>query len=108
MLENAFLGLWNLLWTITGPAGQWNKKLRSNPGMINLQHNAIFRFFFYVCHVNKSVSISCQLFTQFKKPVPEPVAGKTDGSTKYGRGRDWNVDLIPKFILAGGKFNEFS
>ena len=22
---------------------------------------------------------------------------------KYGRGRDWNVDLIPKFLMADGK-----
>ena len=22
-----------------------------------------------------------------------------------GRGRDWNVDLIPKFLMADGKFN---
>jgi Rab GDP dissociation inhibitor len=27
--------------------------------------------------------------------------GKPD--EKYGRGRDWNVDLIPKFLMADGK-----
>ena len=24
----------------------------------------------------------------------------------YGRGRDWNVDLIPKFLMADGKVTE--
>lgn len=23
----------------------------------------------------------------------------------FGRGRDWNVDLIPKFLMANGKLN---
>jgi len=23
---------------------------------------------------------------------------------QYGRSRDWNVDLIPKFLMASGKF----
>lgn len=35
------------------------------------------------------------LFTKFGMPKP-------DGDT-YGRGRDWNVDLIPKFIMANGQ-----
>ncbi|CAG0881141.1 unnamed protein product [Darwinula stevensoni] len=34
------------------------------------------------------------LFSQFGLPEP-------DGS--YGRGRDWNVDLIPKFLMANGQ-----
>lgn len=34
------------------------------------------------------------LFTKFGLPAPD------EG---YGRGRDWNVDLIPKFILANGQ-----
>jgi len=35
-----------------------------------------------------------ELFTHFKvdKVVPE----------EYGRARDWNVDLIPKFLMASG------
>ena len=50
MLENAFLGLWNLrFWTITGPAGQWNKKLRSNPGMIDLINIMLFSGFSCTC-----------------------------------------------------------
>jgi RAB protein geranylgeranyltransferase component A len=24
---------------------------------------------------------------------------------KYGENRDWNVDLIPKFVIANGKYN---
>lgn len=24
-------------------------------------------------------------------------------SEKLGRGRDWNIDLIPKFLMANGK-----
>ena len=27
----------------------------------------------------------------------------TDGVEAYGKGRDWNVDLIPKFLMANGK-----
>ena len=34
--------------------------------------------------------------------------GKTlDDENKYGRPRDWNVDLIPKFFMAGGKLTCF-
>lgn len=36
-----------------------------------------------------------ELFTKFGAPAP-------DEST-YGRGRDWNVDLIPKFLMANGQ-----
>lgn len=35
------------------------------------------------------------LFTQFGLPAPD--------AAQYGRGRDWNVDLIPKFLMANGK-----
>jgi len=35
-----------------------------------------------------------QLFQYFNKPVV---------GDKFGRGRDWNVDLIPKFLMANGK-----
>lgn len=34
-----------------------------------------------------------ELFTRFGAPAPD------EG---YGRGRDWNVDLIPKFLMANG------
>lgn len=33
------------------------------------------------------------LFRKFKAPPPDE---------SYGRGRDWNVDLIPKFLMANG------
>ncbi|OWF52775.1 Rab GDP dissociation inhibitor alpha [Mizuhopecten yessoensis] len=36
-----------------------------------------------------------QLFDHFKQPAPV--------DDKYGRPRDWNVDLIPKFLMANGK-----
>jgi Rab GDP dissociation inhibitor len=36
------------------------------------------------------------VFEHFNQPIPEDIA-------KYGRGRDWNVDLIPKFLMADGK-----
>ena len=32
---------------------------------------------------------------------------KTPEEGKYGRGRDWNVDLVPKFIMAGGELTKF-
>jgi len=35
-----------------------------------------------------------ELFKKFSAPDPEE---------SYGRGRDWNVDLIPKFIMANGQ-----
>jgi Rab GDP dissociation inhibitor len=34
-----------------------------------------------------------ELFSKFKQENP---------GEKYGRGRDWNVDLIPKFLMANG------
>lgn len=34
-----------------------------------------------------------ELFSKFKQENP---------GDKYGRGRDWNVDLIPKFLMANG------
>ncbi|XP_077296950.1 GDP dissociation inhibitor [Arctopsyche grandis] len=34
-----------------------------------------------------------ELFTRFGAPTPDET---------YGRGRDWNVDLIPKFLMANG------
>nr|QBH73829.1 rab gdp-dissociation inhibitor [Thermobia domestica] len=35
-----------------------------------------------------------ELFTRFGAPAPDET---------YGRGRDWNVDLIPKFLMANGQ-----
>jgi len=35
------------------------------------------------------------LFTKFGLPEPD--------QQQYGRGRDWNVDLIPKFLMANGQ-----
>uniref|UniRef100_A0A0V0J8Z9 Rab GDP dissociation inhibitor n=1 Tax=Schistocephalus solidus TaxID=70667 RepID=A0A0V0J8Z9_SCHSO len=36
-----------------------------------------------------------KLFERFNKPYPP--------DERYGRNRDWNVDLIPKFLMAEGK-----
>ena len=33
----------------------------------------------------------------------EKFGRKDKPSESFGRGRDWNVDLIPKFIMADGK-----
>ena len=35
------------------------------------------------------------LFSKFGLPEPD--------QAQYGRGRDWNVDLIPKFLMANGQ-----
>lgn len=35
-----------------------------------------------------------ELFSKFGLPAPT--------ENQYGRGRDWNVDLIPKFLMANG------
>ena len=51
-----------------------------------------------VCKTSKYECISnilLQLYQFFKKP---------EVGDKYGRGRDWNVDLIPKFLMSNGKF----
>lgn len=34
-----------------------------------------------------------ELFAKFGAPAPDE---------SYGKGRDWNVDLIPKFLMANG------
>lgn len=36
-----------------------------------------------------------ELFAKFKMP--------TDSLDEFGKGRDWNVDLIPKFLMANGQ-----
>merc|ERR1712025_904174 len=36
-----------------------------------------------------------ELFSKFGLPEPD--------QAQYGRGRDWNVDLIPKFLMANGR-----
>lgn len=36
-----------------------------------------------------------ELFSKFKMP--------TDNLDEYGKGREWNVDLIPKFLMANGQ-----
>lgn len=35
-----------------------------------------------------------QLYRRFKVPRP---------AEALGRGKEWNIDLVPKFFLAGGK-----
>lgn len=39
------------------------------------------------------------MFTLFKK---DPPSGE-----EYGKGRDWNVDLIPKFLMANGMITNY-
>lgn len=45
-----------------------------------------------------SVTLS-QLYSKFKQ---NPIS-KEELEAKYGRDRDWNVDLIPKFLMANGE-----
>lgn len=40
------------------------------------------------------ILIIAQLYKHFEKGTPPE---------SMGRGRDWNVDLIPKFLMADGK-----
>lgn len=47
-------------------------------------------FFLYLA---ASITPLEELFSKFKNENP---------GDKYGRGRDWNVDLIPKFLMANG------
>lgn len=39
--------------------------------------------------------VSLQLFKRFNIPGSPPES--------MGKGRDWNVDLVPKFLMANGK-----
>lgn len=50
--------------------------------------------FYFLSNLMSGVWFSVQLYKHFKREgtVPE----------KMGRGRDWNVDLIPKFLMANG------
>ena len=50
---------------------------------------------FEQCLLSPSRTAPLQLYTHFKKGDKSP--------EKYGRGRDWNVDLIPKFLMASGE-----
>ncbi|KAK9509689.1 hypothetical protein O3M35_006948 [Rhynocoris fuscipes] len=45
------------------------------------------------CILSGMLSVSEELFSRFGAPAPDET---------YGRGRDWNVDLIPKFLMANG------
>lgn len=49
--------------------------------------------FFLVSYLPASITPLEELFSKFKQENP---------GDKYGRGRDWNVDLIPKFLMANG------
>ena len=60
-----------------------------------------------VLHVDKqdhyggessSVTLS-ELYAKFKQ---HPL-GKEEIESKFGKDRDWNVDLIPKFLMANGE-----
>lgn len=53
---------------------------------------ALFSFFSLPL-IAASITPLEELFTKFGQPSP---------GDKYGRGRDWNVDLIPKFLMANG------
>lgn len=48
---------------------------------------------FSPCSFAASITPLEELFSKFKVDTP---------GEKYGRGRDWNVDLIPKFLMANG------
>lgn len=59
----------------------------------------------YICltlldNSDSSISVSyplSQLYKRFSLPDSPPES--------MGRGRDWNVDLIPKFLMANGQFH---
>lgn len=59
----------------------------------------------YICltlldNSDSFLSVSCpllQLYKRFSLPDSPPES--------MGRGRDWNVDLIPKFLMANGQFH---
>lgn len=46
-----------------------------------------------LCFFPASITPLEELFKKFNAENP---------GEKYGRGRDWNVDLIPKFLMANG------
>lgn len=48
-----------------------------------------------VSNVYKVLPFLSQLYKRFSLPGTPPES--------MGKGRDWNVDLIPKFLMANGK-----
>lgn len=50
-------------------------------------------FLFFCSIIAASITPLEELFAKFKQENP---------GEKYGRTRDWNVDLIPKFLMANG------
>jgi len=49
----------------------------------------------YYGGASASITPLAKLYEHFKRP-------DKSGDAAFGRGRDWNVDLIPKFIMANG------
>lgn len=61
---------------------------------VKSNNNKIFTvIIFQLNFLPASITPLEELFAKFKQENP---------GDKYGRGRDWNVDLIPKFLMANG------
>lgn len=59
----------------------------------------IFKCCIYPCFLCMHSHFTCFFFSQLYKRF-----GISDSPPEsMGRGRDWNVDLIPKFLMANGK-----
>lgn len=56
-------------------------------------HHPLNFFSILFSYLPASITPLEELFSKFKNENP---------GDKYGRGRDWNVDLIPKFLMANG------
>lgn len=65
-------------------------------GMLSVSGKKVLHVDRYKYYGGESASITPleELFTRFGAPKPDE---------SYGRDRDWNVDLIPKFLMANGQ-----
>lgn len=61
--------------------------------MLVLLYGVLGRFLTEVCEL-LWLWLSLQLYKRFNLPGKPPES--------MGKGRDWNVDLIPKFLMANG------
>lgn len=100
----------SFLWISSGKKGQWLAKMDEEydaivlgtglkecilSGMLSVSGKKVLHIDRNKYYGGESASITPleELFQRFNVDAP---------GDRYGRGRDWNVDLIPKFLMANG------
>lgn len=83
---------WPYFWDLN--CESWDKiKKNCTTSNVDKATTKIFRCLIIFLYLQASITPLEELFAKFKQENP---------GDKYGRGRDWNVDLIPKFLMANG------